>query len=691
MSFAGKLCLSCLAFGAVLVTGFLLWSATPAQAGTLVMPPSSETDSCTAGVGLFNPTVCTVTLTGLNGGSPVADGTVLVALSSPPSSAVLSCADTPCVPQNGGQTLSLSCSPGAPPNSCVSVDFAITSPIAACLSTPTACSATANLSSGGATVIVSFLAAPGNNGAGGVVLGSDSIAFSGPGIGTLLVTATPQVIPSNGTVASVITATFACANQNVQFGPNGFPLSALGLGTARRATRIVNQPVLGTPDAAVCGAGLPGTFTFTAPRNVVFDNFRPQEGVGCGVGTTVSPFGGQSLFPPYHSTLPLAFTCTGAADLVLGNGNAGDALIQVSYASAVAGLSAVGSTVVTVSPSQTPTVTMNCSPATIAAGGPGSACTALVADQNGVPMSGLVGATVTWTPTDTSRTIVLACKFGSFGALNPNTTPPSLPQLSPLTPCQLPSATTPGENSTLVNGQASAIVASPAGSSPGPVTISASVGIAVPPAAACESAPYLPVPLNPPTISIGLPSVTGCGAGNPVGFTGLASAFSTETGGLGVPTTVTLPNSTGASMAISIVANASGFQIAGTDSSTSEPLTVSSTTPPLVQGCNQIIATSTAGTPLSQLAGLVMPAGSLVSIWSFNNVEKQWRAAWFADPTAPVDFNVSGGTADSQQDNETVAGSGGLARINNAAVLNGTQVMESYLVCVKVPATIASG
>jgi len=675
----------------VIVIGPLTVSATFAQVGLPIDPPSGESDSCAGGVGLFNPTLCTIGVTTIDG-NPAADGTVVVNLVAPAGSAVLSCADTPCTPQNNGQTLSLSCTSGAPPNSCVLVDFTIASPIAACLSTPTACSSTANLSSGGATVTVAFLAAPGNNGVGGVVLGSDSIGFSGPGVGTLLVTATPQLIPSNGTVASVISATFACGDQNVHFGPNGFPQSSLGFRNAPRATGFVNQPVLGTPDSAVCGAGLPGTFTFTAPRNVIFDNARTQEGVGCGLGQTVSPSGGQSAIPPYTSTLPLAFTCTGAAVLALGNGNPGDAPIQVTYASAVAGLSAVGSTLVTVSPSQQPVLSMSCSPSTIAAGGPGSLCTVLVADQNGVPMTLPQGATLTWSTTDTSRTIVLACGTGTFGALNPNTTPLTVPQLSPTTPCQLPSGIFPSQSNPFINGQATALVASPAGSSPGVVSISAILDIVAPPSTTCQSAPYVPVPINPLTeTSLGFPAIAGCGAGNPVGFTGVASAFSTQTAAVLAANTGSLPNITSTGAAISIVANASGFQIAGTDSSTSQPLSVTSTAAPLVNGCNQIVATSTAGTPLAQLAGLVTPANSLVSMWAFNNVTKRWRAVWFADPKAPTDFSLSGGTAKSQQGSPTVAGTGGLAQVNNAAVPPGAQVTESYLLCVKTPATIASG
>ena len=260
-----------------------------AQVAAQLDPPVGESDSCAGGVGLFSASLCTISVT-TQDGAPAADGSVIVRLTGPAGSAVLSCADTPCQSIEGGQSLILTCTSGAPPDSCVFVDYVIASPIAACLNSPSQCSTGANLSSSGATVVVSFTAAPGNNGAGGVVLGTDAIAFAGASIGTLLVTATPQVIPSNGTVTSLVTATFACSqNSGIQFGPNGIPLSNMGFRNARRASSVVFQPVLGTNDAAVCGAGLPGTFTFTAPKNVIFDNFRPQEGVGCGVGSNGSP------------------------------------------------------------------------------------------------------------------------------------------------------------------------------------------------------------------------------------------------------------------------------------------------------------------------------------------------------------------------------------------------------------------
>ena len=154
-----------------------------------------------------------------------------------------------------------------------------------------------------------------------MTLGVDSLGFEGPGTAALLVTATPAVIPSNGTVASIITATFACGS-NTGTLVNGFPLLNRGFPTANsltpsgtsRAANVVNRPaVVGTGQVAACGAGLPGGFTFSAPHNILFDNGRSTEGVTCGVGPNVSPFGGEQSFCLYSSAAPLVFTCTGAA------------------------------------------------------------------------------------------------------------------------------------------------------------------------------------------------------------------------------------------------------------------------------------------------------------------------------------------------------------------------------------------
>jgi len=79
-----------------------------------------------------------------------------------------------------------------------------------------------------------------------------------------------------------------------------------------------------------------------------------------------------------------------------------------------------------------------------------------------------------------------------------------------------------------------------------------------------------------------------------------------------------------------------------------------------------------------------------VSIWAFNNSTKQFRAGFFSDPAAPVDFNVTGNTGASQQRGGAQADANGLGE-TSVNVGNGTQVTESYFVCVNQAAEIISG
>jgi hypothetical protein len=97
--------------------------------------------------------------------------------------------------------------------------------------------------------------------------------------------------------------------------------------------------------------------------------------------------------------------------------------------------------------------------------------------------------------------------------------------------------------------------------------------------------------------------------------------------------------------------------------------------------------------PPSRGLGMAVPntTSVVVSIWAFNNGTKQFRAGFFSDPAAPVDFNLTGGTAATQQGSTTLAGTGGLSQVANAAVSAGTQVTESYFVCVNQAAEIISG
>jgi hypothetical protein len=155
-----------------------------------------------------------------------------------------------------------------------------------------------------------------------------------------------------------------------------------------------------------------------------------------------------------------------------------------------------------------------------------------------------------------------------------------------------------------------------------------------------------------------------------VGYTGLASALSTDAGGLtGI---VTLPNTTSASTTVQIGGPA-GILIAG--ATTTSPLQ-------LTRGCNQVIVTSTQGTPIANIAALVSPAASVVSIWRFSNSTKQFQAGFFSDPAAPSDFVATGATGTTNL---------GGANINATAPAAGTQTTEPYFVCVNQAATMISG
>ena len=655
------------------------------------------------------------------------DGYIVVSLSTPGSSAVISCASgalaqalpaavagvgpfqSPnggnCVSQTSGTTLLVPCgvtatnSGSVPSNSsftCSGGFFDIASFLSGCLGGQTivqACPLGSNaytFTGGTATVTISFESTAFNGGInGGFVLGTNTFTFQAPSVGTLLVTATPQLIPSNGTLASVVTATFACGS-GFSLTSSGFPLSTFfGPGTISQANAgfAVNQPILGG-GSAVCGGGLPGTFTFATPGAVLFDNGRTSESVGCGLNGQQNIFGGSSLFNPnnLNPTLPLTFTCTGAAVLAIGGGAAGDAPINVTYASSVGGLTAVGSTLITVAPSGVPRISVACNPSTIAAGNTGSLCTATVTDQNGTPLTGSQGATVTWTVSDTTVAQILPCIVNVAGSLNITTSPNVIPQIIPNTPCNPASGSIPGQSVTFLNGQTTALLVASSYAHPEVVTVSAVLGVLVPPEYACEVSPYTPVgygtaqfPGSAAASGFG-PGLTGCGSGNPIGFTGLASALSTA-GSSALNGIITLPNATSASTTVSIGGPA-GILVVG--ASTNSPLA-------LLHGCNNTIVTTTAGTPIANIAALVSPSAAVVSIWAFNNGTKQFRAGFFSDPAAPVDFNLTGGTAATQQGSTTLAGTGGLAQVNNTAIAAGTQVTESYFICVNQAAEIISG
>ena len=651
----------------------------------------------------------------LTGSVSCADGYVTVSLSTPGSSAVISCANGavaqpftatdattgltsslfaslvfqpnggPCQPQTSGTSVQLPCgaTAGTPAAAtagsatCSSVSFDIASLLSGCLGNVTSlqsCPLGSNaytLANATATVTVAFQATAANGGAaGGIVLGQNTFSFQAPNTGTLLVTATPQLIPSNGTLASVVTATFACGTGYTLVG-GGFPQSAYLPGGGTQTGTSATQPIFGG-GSAVCGAGLPGTFTFATTGNVLFDNGRASESVGCGLNAQQNLYGGSNPFNPnnLNPTLPLALTCTGAAVLAIGAGAAGNAPVNVSYSSSLGGAGAVGSTLITVAPSGTPIISLVCNPNSIAAGNTGSLCTATITAQNGIPMTGTQGATVTWSLSDAKEAQIFPCVVGVSGTLNVVSTPNTIPEITPSTPCNPASGTVPGQSVTWVNGQTTALLVASSYAQPEVVTVIATLGVLVPPEYACEVAPYLPVGYGvaqfpgsaaPSGFS---PGLNGCGSGRPVGVTGLASALATA-GNEGLNGVVTLPNAMTASAAVSIGSIVS-IQVLG--ATPTSPVT-------LFHGCNNVVVVTTAGTPMANLAALVSPPAAVIGIWAFNNSAREFKAGYFNDPSAPVDFNITGVASGSS---------------SATTVASGTEVTESYFVCVDEASNIRS-
>lgn len=551
-------------------------------------------------------TNCVITPKGINGTSPVADGTFVVSIVQPGAPALLTCGTSGCTSQNSGMTLNIACGSTAPsgstPNvSCTSANFNIQSTLAAALSNP-AGGVTPVFSSAGGTVQVqiTFLATPGNGGSagGGINLGDFTIGLGTVGTGVLVVSASPALIPSNGTTASLVQATFAGSSTNA--------LNSL----------------------VTSGAFLPGTFTFTSSGPVIFDNGRETEVVPCGVSANVSSFGvGSTGASNFNQISPVLFTCTGAAALAIGNGSAGDAPISVTYQSSVGDFSAVGATLVTVIASGSPKISVGCAnssgPITasnpIHAGGPGAVCVATVTDQNNLPLSGLTGAGVTFTTSNPSITTVLACQISASVTTGIGFTPT----------CTTPTAQIPASGTTFLNGQAAALVvasnstgtvAAISSGTPTPVTITASLGVFVPPSFACLVAPN--------SAAVGTTANVGCGSANALGTSGLATALNASS--LGLNGLIALPNATSASTTIYVVSGSFTVTVTGS------PMT-------LTRGCNQVVVNTTAGTAVSKIAAAVSPASAVVSIWRFNNTTKTFQAGYFSDASAPTDFSTTAG------------------------------------------------
>jgi hypothetical protein len=333
-----------------------------------------------------------------------------------------------------------------------------------------------------------------------------------------------------------------------------------------------------------------------------------------------------------------------------------------------------------------------CNPSSISAGNTGSLCTATVTDINGTPLTGITGATVTFTTSDTSDTTILPCTIGTPGAINITTSPAVIPLVTPQTPCATPSSSVPGQVNTFINGQATALLVASTTAHPEVVTVTASLGVLIPPEFACEVAPYTTTgigfgttPAQPgyynPTSGYG---VYGCGSTTPIGTTGLATALNVA--GEGITGIVTLPNQTSASTTVTIGGPA-GIQVAG--ATAISPIVLS-------RGCNNVIITSQIGTPVANIAALVSPQNAVVSIWRFSNATKLFQAGFFSDPNAPTDFTLTGALSTTTAPNasSTVINgpnisytNGGFSFVNAGS----GQITESYYVCVNQQATMISG
>jgi hypothetical protein len=246
---------------------------------------------------------------------------------------------------------------------------------------------------------------------------------------------------------------------------------------------------------------------------------------------------------------------------------------------------------------------------------------------------------------------------------------------------------------TFINGQATALLVASSTGHPEVVTVTASLGVLIPPSFACLVAPY--------TSSGGFGAVNaatqpgyyapysgtgvyGCGSTTPIGTTGLATALNVAGGGLtGI---VTLPNQTSASTTVTIGGPA-GIQVAG--ATAISPVVLS-------RGCNNVIITAPVGTPVANIAALVSPQNAVVSIWRFNNGTKLFNAGFFSDPNAPTDFALTGslsGTTAPNSLNTIINGStispvtATFSNIPSVATL----LTESYYVCVNQQATMISG
>jgi hypothetical protein len=136
-----------------------------------------------------------------------------------------------------------------------------------------------------------------------------------------------------------------------------------------------------------------------------------------------------------------------------------------------------------------------------------------------------------------------------------------------------------------------------------------------------------PVPATVPTILIPTLGVTTTFA-----LTSCQTATATLFGGGAAGTAVVVANFIG------------DFTGGTTQATTSVQLSAAPLTTSLSRGCNEVITgpSVAANTPVSTVAGLVQPAGIVVSIWQFNNSTHAFQAGYFNPAGAPTDFSTTG-------------------------------------------------
>jgi hypothetical protein len=141
-----------------------------------------------------------------------------------------------------------------------------------------------------------------------------------------------------------------------------------------------------------------------------------------------------------------------------------------------------------------------------------------------------------------------------------------------------------------------------------------------------------PIPTTPPTVIVPAGGIPPVPSTQTLSFSSCSTASATlvgaGAGGTALITASFVGDTTGAS------ANATTqVTLTGPPSGAATPLTV---------GCNEVVLPSTlpGGTAIGVIVNDVQPAGSVVSIWAFNNATHLFLGGYFNTPGAPVDFTT---------------------------------------------------